>query len=226
MSVLENVKAFASIGARALLRGIAIAVTGFLLSLIGFLLIFYHHAEGKSVSGGHFGGIGIFWDIPVESKAGALVFFGAPLFLMAYIFLAYKMVIQTVLYSVWESKLVGFIQPRIKSLVAGLAGRQPGWLKGITSWATLKLQLIAANNTAPESSFVKKRLVNYGLKKIKLDGIDFRRDDLDLPEVISSKIITVISETAKPSPVLFLLLFGIHLALLLWDLLTPNAPPI
>ncbi len=223
MGLTENIKLSAQIGAKSLLNGAMIAAIGTILSIISFNVMLFQilqKGEGMPVSGGHFGGVGVLFAMMAQWPGGVILFFASPIFCALYFFLGYKIALQTAIYLVWEHKAVDFIQPKVRSFLSTLSVGGTGWRGSITSGVMLKAKLLTANRNNKDASFLKRKVINYGLKRIKLDDIDFQQENLDLPGVISSKLIEVISGITKPSFLLFFILAIVHTGLFLCALYT------
>ena len=86
-------------------------------------------------------------------------------------------------------------------------------INSITNESILRIQLLEENRTNPDSSKIKRKVVDYILKKVKLDDIDFKNKDLRLSDIISNKVNNFISESSKPSLTLFWILLSLQIVL-------------
>jgi hypothetical protein len=88
-------------------------------------------------------------------------------------------------------------------------------MTSVSDKAMLRAKLLDENRNDKSNSSLNRRVLGYVFKKIKLDDIDFRDENLTLTEVLTLKLKNFISETTKPSFTLFWVLVGVQFLLLI-----------
>jgi hypothetical protein len=58
-------------------------------------------------------------------------------------------------------------------------------------------------------------VLGYALNKVKLDDIDFKHPNLNLPQELSNRIMFALSQAAQPSYKLFGIAAGAHVLLMI-----------
>ena len=104
--------------------------------------------------------------------------------------------------------------PIIDKILNRVKEKQPELLKTGADKAMLQLKLIQAFKDSNENKWLKKILV-YGLKKIKLDEVDFKDENVSFSEIIKDKIITALKNISEPSRNFFWIILGIEITLLI-----------
>lgn len=211
-----NFALFASITARSFTAWLKIFVPGFLLSLagiIGALLLFGENHTAGLPAAGHAGGAG--------AAAGIIVlllqnFWGTLLLLVSiagfavYAALASKYALQSAMFLAWENKLGDVLIEKLSSLLNKL---WPGKAapKGISDATMVKSELREAVKQDKDTPKIGKRILNYWLKKVSLDDIDFSNPNQDFKTVFIQKLKTFIGEKLEPSRAMFLVVAGLHI---------------
>ena len=104
--------------------------------------------------------------------------------------------------------------PIIDKILNRVKEKQPELLKTGADKAMLQLKLVQAFKDSNENKWLKKILV-YGLKKIKLDEVDFKDENVSFSEIIKDKIITALKNISEPSRNFFWIILGIEITLLI-----------
>ena len=104
--------------------------------------------------------------------------------------------------------------PIIDKILNRVKEKQPELLKTGADKAMLQLKLIQAFKDSNENKWLKKILI-YGLKKIKLDEVDFKDENVSFSEIIKDKIITALKNISEPSRNFFWIILGIEITLLI-----------
>ena len=214
----EHVKFYAKLSFKSILKWLFIAAVGLLLTLIFFFVILVQSSDLMGGMGGAHGGGGIvalqfIVALAVSNPCGCIIFMGAPIFLVLYFLVANKVVIDTLLFGIWKKNGARLVEPKIKLIVEKFIERNPNWMKTITKQARLKSELLQLNKNDPTNSTVQRKVINYLLKKIKLDQLDLKREDLNLPEAVTQLASKKIAESTEPSFLLFWILLGIQVTL-------------
>ena len=212
----DNIKTAARIAGLVLLKWLLVVAAGCAISLICAAIVLFK-SRGMS-GGGHGSAWGYMLTLFSIDTAGFMLLFGAPLFMVLYIIVANKTAILSMVHEVLRGKAGGIISGKVGELVEGLAHGGTGMVRA-TDAAMMRVRLLQANMNNPGTSKPQRRVIRYGLKKMRLDDIDFQRKDLDLGTLVVGKMDQVLQETSKPSLKLFWLLVLVQTGLLLWSIL-------
>lgn len=104
--------------------------------------------------------------------------------------------------------------PVIDKVIDRIKSKQPELLKSGADKAMLQLKLIQAFRDSDENKWVKKILI-YGLKKISLDEVDFKDENVSFSEIIKDKIITGLKNVSQPSRNFFWIILGVQITILI-----------
>jgi hypothetical protein len=207
----EEIKSVASISAKSSLKWLVVMISGNLFTMIIFLIILFQN--GSLAGGGHGNAYAFIMGLLLNNICGFILFVGAPIFAFLYFLIANKAAIQQIIYLTWKNKtFAGYVNSYVVLLVDKITASN-NMASRISNGAMLRLQLLEANKNDKESSKIKKRVINYIFKKVRLDDVDFSNKDLKLSEVVSMKINQFISEAVEPSLLFFWLLLLLQVVL-------------
>ena len=184
----ENLKLIAKIGAKSTLKWIGVLALGTLITITFFIIAWFQNKELSKL-------------IFINPAAFVLIV-GSPLFLLFYFFIANKITIQNLIYSIWTNKAVDFVDPLVEKIGAKITSKKQ-WTKEISNQNILKAKLISENAAATETPNMQRKIMNYAIKKVKLDDINLKDENLMLSDILSLKIKSFVSTVAKPSFTLF-----------------------
>jgi len=206
----EDIKLYGLLSGKSFFRWLFIAVSGIVLTVITFLIVLFQNIsttgedERKKVV--------FIVDLAMDNTGAFVLLLGAPLFIFFYIVLANKIAIHYMIFQIWKNKAINYVEPAVKQIVER-ANSQHNGTERIADSAMLKARLLQEIRQDKRTSPINKRVISYGLKKIRLDDIDFANEKVSLPTIISDKLKAYISETAEPGYLLFWLLLTIHIFL-------------
>jgi hypothetical protein len=206
--MIENIKLFAKIGAKTASKWLVIFLTGFFFTIL-FMVVALMSLE-RETGGGHFGSLGLPLDYLQSNLPAFLVVFCFPIITVLYYICANKMAVSTAIFETWKNKGEGEVRPAAASLIERVTGNQR--VEKIATPALLRIKLLDSVRQSSESK-IKKRIIGYTFRKIRLDDINFSADDVKLSDVLSQKFTNFISESAEPSWMFFWILFLVHIAL-------------
>ena len=212
----ENIKLTAKITGKTALKWVFIFAMGNLITLITFLIALYRNME--VAGGGHGSIIALGIGLVTTNFYAFLLVFGAPVFIILYFIIANKISIQNAIYLLWEGRLGDYISSKVGNLTKILTHKE-GWKKELSDKAVLKAQLFQSAKDDVDTSKLQRKVILFGLKKIKLDDVNFQDKNVDLSHVITEKFNNFISETVKPSLKLFWGLVLIQIVLLISSIL-------
>lgn len=207
----ESIKLYAKISGKSFLKWLIVIITGIVVTMIFFFVILFTNASGAG--GGHGNALAFITNLAIQDFFGLLLFAGAPVFIFLYFSVANKIAIQTVIYEIWTNKAVQFVEPAIKKIAEKITSKQ-NWITTVSNSAMLRAKLLDENRNDKSNSTLNKRVLNYVFKRIKLDDIDFRNENLTLADIITLKIKNFISGIAEPSFKLFWVLLITQFVLL------------
>lgn len=206
---MEQLKFYAKMASASLLRWLLISGSGLLLCIVGFL-VGLHLLDNNAGSD---------WYATAGQEplsAGLLL---ASLILPAiYFVLANKITLGFVLYGLLDNKLLPLIGDKVASLVSAFT-QQGGFAKLLGNASTLRDKLVTLAGEDSTLNKIQRKAVRYGLAQIRLDDIDFRQPDLDLPGVISGRLVEALQAAAEPGYQLFWIVATSHVTLLIVALL-------
>lgn len=208
--MIENIKVYSKIAAKSLVKWLLLVGTGISISILFFLILLFQilnstgKANGTSTS--------FYVNLMHSNWAFVLLFVGAPVFIFLYFIIANKHFIQSAIYQVWKNKAEGFATDKIKLIVDQLVAKN-GAITTISSESVLKLKLLEESRRNPDSSKIKRRVVDYIIKKIKLNDVDYSNKDLRLSDIVANKVNSFISESAEPSLLFFWIILFIQIIL-------------
>lgn len=203
--MLENVKIYSQIAAKSFLKWLLLIATGFLITIILFTIAL---VQNWNLTGEH----GYIIALLTSNWAAFLLIIGLPLYLFLYVMIANKYSMQSIIFLVWKNKAEEFAAEKIKLVVDKIMAKNNS-VNTVTNATILKLQLLEENRRSPDSSKIKRKAVDYIIKKIKLNDIDYSNKDLRLADIVANKVNNYISETAEPSLQLFWILVAIQFIL-------------
>jgi hypothetical protein len=206
--MIENIKLFAKISAKSALTWLLIFCTGAFFTFLFMIITLF--SLDRETGGGHFGALGLPFDYLQSNFPAFLVVFCFPVFGVLYYLCANKMAVNKAIYETWKNKGESQLGPVAASLIERVTGNQR--IEKIASPALLRIKLLDSVRQSSESK-IKKRIIGYAFKKIRLDDIDFSANDIKLSDVLSQKFINFISESASPSWLFFWILLLVHIAL-------------
>ena len=212
----ENIKLTAKSTGKTALKWVFIFAMGNLITLITFLIALYRNME--IAGGGHGSIIALGIGLVTTNFFAFLLVFGAPVFIILYFIIANKISIQNAIYLLWEGRLGDYISSKVGNLTKTLTHKE-GWKKELSDKAVLKAQLFQSAKDDVDTSKLQRKVILFGLKKIKLDDVNFQDKNVDLSHVITEKFNNFISETVKPSLKLFWGLVLIQIVLLISSIL-------
>ena len=206
----EDIKLYARISGKSFFRWLFIAVSGIALTIVLFLVVLF---QNISTTGEDERKKTVFIiDLAMDNTGAFLLLAGAPIFILLYIILANKIAIHHMIFQIWKNKAVHYVEPAVKNIVERATSQHNGTIK-VAHGAMLKARLLQENRQDKRTSPINKRVIGYGLKKIRLDDIDFANEKVSLTTIISDKLKAYISATAEPGYLLVWLLAGFQLIL-------------
>lgn len=223
----SNITIFAKIASRSFLAWLSIVIPGLLLSLAGFtvaiVLIGRHPGPGFS-GGGHAGGIGallglfVLFTIAFWSTLLLVISF-AGLFLFPSLASGYTL--KKALFLSWENKVGDYFIEKIGGYLDRILPQQKkdaGMGDDTFKKASIK-ELKTEVSKDRDTNKLQKRLLNYLLKKVNLDDVNWSAPVPDIKNAILLKIKTFIGEKIRPSATLIRLAMALIVVVMILALI-------
>lgn len=212
---MDNIKFYAKTAGAAMLRWLLISGAGLVLAIFGMFIAM--HLIGNNTGAGYAGArtgsvIGVLFTILSLFKDefwSALLLVTSFAFIFIYTMVASKVSLSFIIGNLYENKLAGAIGEKVTSTIRSIS-QKPGWEKSITGAASMKEKFLSATKEDSSINKIQQKVIGYALKKTKLDDINFAKDNQNLPEDISSRVMAQLSEAAKPTYNLLWIAVGTH----------------
>lgn len=201
---MDQLKFYAKIASASLLRWFLVLGGGLLLSVIGLVVSL------RLLGNGPTGWTTAAWEAPWSSA----LLLGSLLLPAVYFVLANKITLGFVLYGLFENKLLPLIGDKVAGLVSNLIARQSGVADLLANVPKLRDRLVALAGEDSTLNRIQRQAVRYGLARIRLDDIDFRQPDINLPGVVATRVVDKLQAAAEPGYQLFWIVATAHASLL------------
>lgn len=129
-----------------------------------------------------------------------------------------KYIISKTIHKLLSDKGEVLLFPIIDKVINKIKLNQPDLLKQGADKAMLQLKLIQAFKDSDENKWLKKIII-YGLKKVSLNEVDFKDENVSFSDIIKDKIITGLKNISVPSRNFFWISLGFQIVLLILILL-------
>lgn len=148
---------------------------------------------------------------PIGFGLTFLLIFIGPFLLFS---LGNKYVISKTIHKLLSDKGEVLLFPIIDKVLDKIKANQPDLLKKGADQTKLKLKLIQEIRDSNDNKWLKKIII-YGFKKVSLDDVDFRDENVSFSDIIKDKIITGLKNISKPSRNFFWIILGIQFTVLI-----------
>lgn len=194
----EQVKYFAKITSVAVFSFIKINLLGSVNTLIcctiGSFLLLANVGHAAHTNSGALILLVFFTSNPLGTTLLMLIFL-APIL---YIILGNKYILSKVIHSLIKDKSESTITPLLDTILTKFKDNQPDGLKKGADLGLAKIKLLDQVKSETDNKWLKK-VLSFGLKKIKLDDVDLSQDNIDLKDIIKTKTITALHNSTEPS---------------------------
>ena len=180
----ENIKTFAKIGIKSTLKWFGIFAFGTGITILFFTLVLIQNRK--------------FFELMTTNPAGFTTLISVPLFIFLYFIIANKYTIQNIIYSIWINKGHEFVEPLVNKIGTRITSKT-NWTSEVSNQVLLRAKLINENANDIETPKMQRKILNYVIKNINLDDINFKDENLRLTDVLVLKIKSFISTVSKPS---------------------------
>lgn len=197
----ENLKYIAKLSTTALFSFLKINILAtfstVIVAIIGFFLLTKNINAGNS---GHASPLPFllmtFLARPLGSILWYLICLGSPFLFFT---LGNKYILQKLASKIITDKSESAINPLLEKVLQKFKTKQPEVLKNTGDFSVNKLKLIQEiKNDQSENNWLRKIIV-FGMKKIKLEDVDFSKEDQNFFDIIKEKTIQSLQNITKPS---------------------------
>lgn len=206
----EHLKDFGKYTAAAALTLVLVMVPGIITSLIVCILgIIGVIFKTPAVAAPHAGaGINIIFAFLFHPVSAVLWLIAGIILPIVYFSMSNKFALRKLIYKILQEKANSLIYPLFDRLLAEIKVRQPIPLKSGTDYGLKKLQVME-NIKQGNGNTLLKRIVIFGLKKVKLNNVDLNKEGQDFYDVLKVATIQQLQEVSKPSwwPLLIIMAF-------------------
>ena len=196
---MDQLGFYVKLASKSLLRWLVLSGSGFLLSAIGIGVAIFLFGNNST---------GLRWGVWT-----VLLLLASVGFIAIYIVVANKVSLGFMLFQLLENKLSPVIGDKVAVLVSSLIDRQPGFLNALKG-PVLRAGMLDAANGDTTLNKVQRRVIRFGLEKVRLEDINFQEENMNLPAVISGRVLSELEAAAQPGYRLFWLVAGAHALLL------------
>lgn len=194
----EQVKYFTKITSNAIFSFIKINLLGSVNTLIccviGSFLLSANVGHAAHTNSGALVLLVFFTSKPIGTILLVLIFL-APIL---YVIIGNKYIISKVIHRLIKDKSESTITPLLDRVLTKFKNNQPDGIRIGADMGLAKIKLLDQVKSETDNKLLKK-VLSFGLKKIKLDEIDLSQKNINFKEVIKTKIITALHNTTEPS---------------------------
>ena len=222
---MNNIVArFGKIAAKSFLAWLRVIVGGGLLSIICFIvsIVLISNNSGPGFAGARAGIVGALMAIPylfVVEFWTALLLFGSVGAMVFYTSFASSYGVQKAIQLTWNNKLGDVLMAKLERYLSSIFDKKNEEIVGAQDATLIKRNLVEEVKNDNESSSIQKRILQYLLKRVKLDNIDFAKKDFNVKAIIIQKAKDFIAEKMEPTMQPFWIVLAIHFAVLVLALI-------
>lgn len=200
LAMKTNISVFTKIATRSLLAWLRVVIPGLLLSVIGLIVSIYiiGSQPDPGYAGARAGGVGAIMGLFVLFSVACwscLLFVISLAGFVLFPSLASGYTIKTAMFLVWDNKLGDFFIDKISNYLDRVWLRSGKQISEKESIKELKLEVQKDANT----NKLQKKLLNYLLKKVRLDDINWQAPPEEIKRAILEKVRIYIGEKLMPS---------------------------
>lgn len=182
-----------------------------IISVITLCTIVYQSGKGLGHADGPAILLLLFALRPIGYTLTVISIFVTPFLLFS---LGNKYILSKTINKLLSDKGEVLLYPIIDKVLNKIKSNQPDLLKKGTDTTKLKLKLIQEIRDSKENKWLKKIII-YGFKKVSLDDVDFRDENVSFTAIIKDKIITGLKNISKPSRNFFWIILGLEITILI-----------
>lgn len=197
----QHVKDLAKYAAGAALKLalvlLAGAITSLTVAIMGFIWVIFK--QGTTLGGGHAGaGFAIFINFIFHPISAVLWLIAGIILPIVYFSLANKIVLKSLIYKILHHKGESMIYPLMDKLLNEFRQKQPSTIKATTDYSLKKLKLMESIKHGNGNALLK-RVVMFGLDKVKLNDVELNREGRDFYEVVKIATVQQLQQISRPT---------------------------
>ncbi|MFH6994007.1 hypothetical protein [Flavobacterium sp. FlaQc-48] len=181
------------------------------ISIISLCTIIYQSGTGTGHANGSAILLLLFALRPIGYTLTVVSIFAVPFLLFS---LGNKYIISKTINRLLSDKGEVLLFPIIDKVLSKIKSNQPELLKTGADKTKLKLKLLQEIRDSKENKWLKK-IILYGFKKVNLDDVDFRDENVSFSDIIKTKIITGLKNISKPSRNFFWIILGVQITIMI-----------
>jgi hypothetical protein len=213
----EEVKYFTKITSMAVFSFIKINLLGLVSTLIcctiGSFLLSANVGHATHTNSGALILLVFFTSKPIGTILLVLIFL-APIL---YLTLGNKYIVSKIIHRLIKDKSESTITPLLNRVLTKFKNNQPDAIKIGADLGLAKIKLLDQVKSETDNKWLKK-VLSFGLKKIKLDDVDLSQNNIAFTDIIKTKTITALHNSTEPSrkAILAVLILQWIFLLLIW----------
>ncbi|MDF2931772.1 MAG: hypothetical protein K0R36_1103 [Chryseobacterium sp.] len=214
----EDFKYFAKLFGKATLIFLKINLIGQIsiaILCITTLIIIIRQTFGNGGGPGHASGeaaiIVLFMERPIAFGLTLVSIFASPFLLFS---MGNKYVMFKTINSLITDKGEKLLFPIIDKILLKVKQHQPELFKQGVDKTKLQLKILQEIRDSKQNKWLKK-IIAFGFKKVDLNEIDFKDENVSFSEIIKTKIIDQLKNISEPSRFFFWVILGFNLLLLI-----------
>ncbi|MGO4708726.1 hypothetical protein AB4Y90_06315 [Chryseobacterium sp. 2TAF14] len=189
---------------------IAIAVLG-VVTIVIIIAQTFNNGGGPVHTSGQAAILVLFLARPVSFSLTILTTLGAPFLLFT---LGNKYVMFRTINRLIADKGEQILFPMIDRILNKVKTNQPQLMQSGVDKTKLQLKVLQDIRDSKENKWFKK-IIAYGFKKVELNEIDFRDENVSFTEILKNKIIEKLKDISEPSRLFFYLILSWQTLILL-----------
>ena len=214
MKTPEMMKYGAGITASAAFSFLKINIIGglstALFTIISFVILTmqcFPHGSSSGHAGSAVGFLLILFSLrPVAFTILACIIGISPVLLLT---LGNKYILSKIINKIIKDKGESLLNPLIDRVLNSIQQRHPDLLKKGTDLAVLKLKMVQEIKDSKDNKWIR-RITIFGLRKVKLDDIDFNDENLSVAEIIKLRIQNSLQNRPAPGRTFFWMIIGLQ----------------
>jgi len=217
-TISDEVKYAAKLLSRATLSFLKINLVGqiaiAILCIITIVVIIsqtFNSGGGPVHTNGQAAIVVLFLARPISFGLSVLSIFGAPFLLFT---LGNKYVMARTINRLIADKGEQILFPIIDRILNKIKANQPQLMQSGVDKTKLRLKVLQEIRDSKENKWFKK-IIAFGFKKVELNEIDFRNENVSFTEILKNKIIDKLKDISEPSRLFFYLILGWQTLILL-----------
>ena len=210
-TINDELKYVAKLLSRATLSFLKINLIGqvsiAILCIITIIVIIaqtFNNGGGPVHTNGQAAIVVLFLARPISFGLTILTVLGAPFLLFT---LGNKYVMTRTINRLITDKGEQLLFPIIDRILNKVKANQPKLMQNGVDKTKLKLKVLQEIRDSKENKWFKK-IIAFGFKKIELNEVDFRDENVSFTEILKNKIIEKLKDISEPSRLFFYLILG------------------